>query len=67
MKSAKEKQEGLLEPKPPEVLQKLTWLKQYGIKHWKLILCGIFLLILWTFVLPILAAKIFTLMKAILF
>lgn len=44
----KENQEGVLEPKPPEVLQKLLWLKQHGKKHWKLTLpCGIALLILW--------------------
>jgi hypothetical protein len=67
MKKTKGKREGLLESKPPDILQKLMWLKQHGKKHWKLILCGIFLLILWTFVLPIFVAKIFILMKAILF
>jgi len=43
-KSVKKKQEGILEPKPPEFLQKILWLWKYGGKYWKLILVSILLL-----------------------
>jgi len=41
-KEAKEK-EGVLEAKPPEILQKILWVMRYGRKHWKLILLALFL------------------------
>lgn len=67
-KSAKEKQEGALEPKPPEILQKLLWLKQHGKKYWKLILLAMaILLILSIFAKLDLFNKIYTLIKNIHF
>ncbi len=44
----KVKQKGLLEPKPPEFLQKLLWLLKYGWKHWKLILLAMAILLVLT-------------------
>jgi len=69
-KNLKEKQEGLLEPKPPEFLQNLLWIWRYGRSHWKLVLLAILtLLILSIFVLPKfdLFSKIYTLIKNIHF
>ena len=40
-RKSSEKQEGLLEPKAPEILQKILWILKYGRKHWKLILLAI--------------------------
>jgi hypothetical protein len=45
-KDIKEKHEGTLEPKPPETLQKILWIRQNWKKYWKLlILAGLILLI----------------------
>jgi len=41
------KQNGMLEPKPPEILQKILWVLKYGRKHWKLIILAIVLLFVW--------------------
>jgi len=41
----KEKQEEMLEPKPPEFLQKLLWVLRYGRNHWKLILLAAMILL----------------------
>jgi len=49
----KKEHEGLLEPKPPEILQKLLWICKHGRKHWKLILLAIAVLLLTSiFILP---------------
>jgi len=45
-KSVKEKQEGILEPKPPEILQKILWVLKYGRRYWWLILLAIFILLI---------------------
>lgn len=69
-KNLKEKQEGLLESKPPEFLQNLLWIWRDGRTHWKLVLLAIvILLILSIFVLPKfdLFSKIYTLIKNIHF
>jgi hypothetical protein len=60
------KQEGFLEPKPPESLQKLLWIRQHWRKHWKLMLLAIAILLIPSiFVLPKfdLFSKIYTLIK----
>jgi hypothetical protein len=36
-----------LEPKPPESLQNLLWILKYGLKHWKLILFAILILLVY--------------------
>jgi len=46
-KGTKKNQKGVLDPKPPEFLQKLLWMLKYGRKYWGLILLAIFLLLLW--------------------
>ena len=47
------KKEGVLEPKPPEILQKLLWLWLYGKEHWKLVLLALLILFISSyFVLP---------------
>jgi hypothetical protein len=52
-KVVQENQEGVLEPKPPEFLQKLLWICRYGRRHWKLVLLAILILLfLNIFVLP---------------
>lgn len=49
----RKEKEGLLEPKPPEFLQKLLWICKYGKRHWKLILLAILILLITSiFVLP---------------
>lgn len=30
-----------LEPKPPELLQKIEWIRRYGLRHWKLLLIAL--------------------------
>jgi len=53
IKAIQEKQEGVLEPKPPEFLQKLLWIMKYGRRHWKLLLLAILILLIFSiFVLP---------------
>jgi len=44
-KVVQENQEEVLEPKPPEFLQKILWICRYGRKHWKIILLATFILI----------------------
>lgn len=34
---AKREREGMIQPKPPEIFQKILWIKKYGRKHWKLV------------------------------
>ena len=49
----KREQEGTIEPKPPETLAKMLWLKQHGKKHWKLIFITILVILIPSlFVLP---------------
>lgn len=36
-KDAKMEQEGMIQPKPPEIFQNIIWIQKYGIKHWKLV------------------------------
>lgn len=43
----KSEREGMIEPKPPEILQKTLWILKYGRKYWGLILLAIFLLLIW--------------------
>lgn len=52
-KDAKTEREGLLEPKPPEILQKALWVLKYGRKYWKLILLVVIIILISSlFVLP---------------
>ena len=45
---SKKEQEGMIEPKVPEILQKIMWILKYGKKHWKLVLiAGLFFLCIW--------------------
>ncbi len=46
-----QKDGGQIEPKPPEILQKILWILKYGRKHWWLILLAI-LLMLFLIILP---------------
>lgn len=49
----KREQEGMIEPKPPLILQNALWILKYGRKHWKLILLVLsVILISCFFVLP---------------
>ncbi|MGA2679221.1 MAG: hypothetical protein ABSF37_07970 [Sedimentisphaerales bacterium] len=41
----KEGEKGILEPKPPEFLQKLLWVLKHGRNHWKLILLAAIILL----------------------
>jgi hypothetical protein len=51
--SLEKDQGGLIEAKPPELLQKLLWIRQHWRKHWKLMLLAVaVLLILGMFILP---------------
>lgn len=45
-KDIREKREGILEPKPPESLQKLLWMLKHGRKYWKLIVLFILILLI---------------------
>jgi hypothetical protein len=45
-KDIKEKQEGVLEPKPPEILQKILWVLKYGRRYWLLMLLAVFILLI---------------------
>lgn len=40
----KREREGTIEPKPPEIVQKILWVWKYGRKKWKLLLVAVFLL-----------------------
>jgi len=40
----KREQEGVIEPKPPEILQNILWVKKYGRKYWKLIAVSVIIL-----------------------
>ena len=52
-KEAEQKHEGKLEPKAPEILQKILWVLLYGKKHWKLILLALLIIFISSyFVLP---------------
>lgn len=63
-RNLKEKQEGLLEPKLPESLQKLLWMLKYGRKHWKLILLAIAAFVIWSvFAKSDLPTNIYTLIR----
>jgi hypothetical protein len=45
-KDIKREQEEFIEPKPPEILQNILWVKKHGRKHWKLlVIAGLILLI----------------------
>jgi len=47
-KATNRKQEGKIEPKAPEILQKILWVWKYGRNHWILVSSAIlFLLIIW--------------------
>jgi len=50
-KSVKEKQEGVLEPKPPEFLRNLLWILRYGKKWWWLLFLAALVLLL-LYILP---------------
>jgi len=61
-------EQGLLEAKPPEILQELLWIRKHGRKYWKVILLAIVVLLLsGIFVLPKfdLFSKIYSLIKSI--
>jgi len=45
-KDTKRKWEGKIEPKPPEILQKILWILKYGREHWKLVLLAILVLLI---------------------
>ncbi len=44
-KDAKREREGMIQPKPPEIFQKILWIKKYGRKHWKLVSLAIFIVL----------------------
>lgn len=47
-KDTKKEQEGIIEPKPPEILQKILWILMYGRRYWKLLsVAVIFFLFIW--------------------
>lgn len=45
-KDTESEREGMIEPKPPEILAKILWLMQQGKKHWKLLVLAGFILLL---------------------
>ena len=52
-KDVREKEKGALEPKPPELFQKLLWIWKHGREHWRLILLAILIFLCSSiFVLP---------------
>jgi hypothetical protein len=52
-RDTKRKREGMIEPKPPEILQKALWVLKYGRHYWKLILLVVFVILISSiFVLP---------------
>jgi len=44
-KDAKREREWLIQPKPPEIFQKILWIQKYGIKHWKLVSLAILIVL----------------------
>jgi len=46
-KDTKRKREGEIEPKPPEILQKILWIRKYGREYWKLVLLAILVLLIY--------------------
>jgi len=44
-KDAKREREGLIQPKPPEIFQKILWIQKYGRKHWKLVTLAILIVL----------------------
>lgn len=45
-KDTKRKWEGEIEPKPPEILQKILWILKYDREHWRLVLLAILVLLI---------------------
>ena len=44
-KDAKREREGMIQLKPPEIFQKILWIKKYGRKHWKLVSLAILIVL----------------------
>jgi len=44
-KDAKREREEMIQPKPPEIFQKILWIKKYGRKHWKLVFLAILIVL----------------------
>lgn len=44
-KDAKREREGMIQPKPPEIFQKILWIQKYGRKHWKLMSLAILIVL----------------------
>lgn len=44
-----EEKESVIEPKPPEFLQKLLWIIKYGGKYWKIIALAVIILVVFSF------------------
>lgn len=44
-KKTKGEREGEIEPKPPEIFQKILWILKYGRKHWKLVSLAILIVL----------------------
>jgi len=44
-KDAKREREGMIQPKPPEIFQKILWIQKYGRKHWKLVSLAILIVL----------------------
>lgn len=44
-KDAKREREGMIQPKPPEIFQKILWIQKYGRKHWKLVFLAILIVL----------------------
>ncbi len=44
-KDTRSAREGMIEPKPPEIFQKILWTWKYGRQHWKLVCAGILVLL----------------------
>jgi hypothetical protein len=60
----RKEQEGSLEPKAPESLQKLLWIWKHGRKHWKLILSAIAIFLIWSILARFdLMSRFYTLIK----
>ena len=43
--NAKREREGMIQPKPPEIFQKILWIQKYGRKHWKLVSLAILIVL----------------------
>ncbi len=44
-KYAKREREEMIQPKPPDIFQKILWIQKYGRKHWKLVSFAILILL----------------------